>query len=105
MEAAEKDLTLQLFALQDLPYMEFQCKLMPTVNPETVIGVRTPVLRKLAKAFAKTKESEAFLKALPHRYYEENIIHGILISSWKDYGSTVAELDGLGPFWTQWHDW
>lgn len=102
MEMTEKNLTLQLFALQDLPYREFQCKLMPTVNPETVIGVRTPALRKLAKAFAKTKESEAFLKALPHRYYEENIIHGILLSSWKDYGRTVEELDRFLPYVDNW---
>ena len=102
MEATEKNLTSQLFALQDLSYREFQCRLMPTVEPETVIGVRTPALRKLAKAFAKTEESEVFLKTLPHWYYEEDVLHGILLSSWKDYGRTVEELDRFLPYVDNW---
>jgi 3-methyladenine DNA glycosylase AlkD len=102
MEAREKNLTSQLFALQDLSYREFQCRLMPTVEPETVIGVRTPALRKLAKAFAKTEESEVFLKTLPHWYYEEDVLHGILLSSWKDYGRTVEELDRFLPYVDNW---
>ena len=53
MSALEEEIRCQLFELQDLKYKEFASKLMPTVNPETVIGVRTPELRKLAREFSK----------------------------------------------------
>ena len=56
----------KLFALQDTKYREFQSKLMPTVDPDTVIGVRTPQLRKLAKEIAKTEEKQLLLQGLPH---------------------------------------
>ena len=75
----------QLFALQDLDYRTFHCKLMPTVDPERVIGVRTPQIRQLAKQLSGTPEGEAFLQALPHRYYEENNLHGALLSLGKSY--------------------
>ena len=61
-----------LFAIQDLVYRDFQAKLMPTVNKETVIGVRIPSLRAYAKKFGKTDNVSAFLEVLPHKYYEEN---------------------------------
>ena len=62
----------ELFGLQDLKYRDFHSKLMPNVEKEQVIGIRTPVLRKFAKQFAKTEEAVAFLQELPHVYYEEN---------------------------------
>mgnify|MGYP000003279511 CR=1 FL=1 len=71
----------QLFELRDLQYRDFQAKLMPTVNKETVIGVRTPSLRAYAKKFGKTDNVSAFLEVLPHKYYEENNLHGLLIDS------------------------
>ena len=69
MSSVEENVQSQLFELQDLKYREFQCKLMPTVKPETVIGVRTPELRKLARKLNKTPEALEFLKILPHTYY------------------------------------
>ena len=68
-----KTIQEQLLQLQDEKYRQFQCRLMPTVLPENVIGIRTPVLRRYAKNIAGTEEAEAFLKQLPHRYYEEKI--------------------------------
>ena len=65
----------QLFALQDKEYRVFYSRLMPTLPPETVIGVRVPLLRRLAKQLADTPEAEAFLQCLPHFYYEENALH------------------------------
>ena len=62
----------ELFALQDIAYGDFQSKLMPTVPRETVIGVRTPALRKYAKMLAKEKDVSEFLQELPHKYFEEN---------------------------------
>ena len=74
-----------LFAIQDLAYRDFQAKLMPTVNKETVIGVRTPSLRAYAKKFGKTDKVSVFLEVLPHKYYEENNLHGLLIEQIKAY--------------------
>ena len=59
MSKIEQTVQARLFELQDLKYRDVQCKLMPTVDPETVIGVRTPELRKLAKSFSKEPEAEA----------------------------------------------
>ena len=57
-------LQIELFSLQDLKYKEFHQKLMPTVNPDKVVGIRTPVLRKFAKEFGKTTDAKAFLEML-----------------------------------------
>ena len=99
---AEQMVRDRLFELQDLPYREFQCKLIPNVNPDTVIGVRTPELRKFAKAFARTPEAAEFLQILPHRYYEENNLHGMLIEGMKDYAQTIAALDVFLPHVDNW---
>ena len=92
----------RLFSLQDLGYRDFQSKLMPTVDKETVIGVRTPDLRKLVRSLRGTPEAAAFLKTLPHTYYEENNLHGFLICDFKDYGETIAALDAFLPFVDNW---
>ena len=76
----------KLFALQDPSYRDFQRRLMPTVDPDTVIGVRMPQLRAFAKKFARMPEAEEFLKLLPHDYYEENNVHACLIESMKTSG-------------------
>ena len=91
-----------LFALQDLKYRDFQAELMPTVDPETVIGVRTPELRRLAKEYAKTPESREFLKLLPHRYYEENNLHGFLLETVKDYGQAMEYVENFLPYINNW---
>ena len=91
-----------LRSLQDPGYRSFQCRLMPTVDPETVIGVRTPALRKVAKALRSTPEAAAFLRELPHRYYEENNLHGLLLSEFPGFSETAAELDRFLPFVDNW---
>jgi 3-methyladenine DNA glycosylase AlkD len=75
---------------------------MPTVNPETVIGVRTPDLRKLAREFSKTPEALEFLKILPHAYFEENNLHGFLIETITDYDAVVTALDKFLPYIDNW---
>lgn len=92
----------KLFELQDMEYKEFQCKLMPTVDPETVIGVRTPELRKLAKQLTKDKNTGDFLEKLPHQYYEENNLHGFIIEMIKDYDACVREIDRFLPYVDNW---
>lgn len=92
----------KLFALQDLNYRQFQAKLMPTVDPEQIIGVRMPALRKLAKELKGTAEAEAFLAALPHRYYDENNLHGLLLCARSGYEETVAGLEDFLPHVDNW---
>ena len=87
------DIRSRLFALQDVPYRDFQAKLIPTVDPGTMIGVRTPALRKLAKELAKTDAASAFLAELPHRYFDENQLHAFLISEIKDFDVCIAETE------------
>ena len=98
----EQMVQARLFELQDAQYREFQCKLIPNVNPETVIGVRTPELRKFAKAFSKEPETAEFLQILPHQYYEENNLHGFLIEAMKDYNQVIHALDTFLPYVDNW---
>ena len=102
MNKIELRIQEKLYALQDLKYKEFQCKLMPTISPEAVIGVRTPELRKLAKEISKEPEMKEYLKILPHRYYEENNLHGFLLERMKDYGEAVAAVDEFLPYVDNW---
>ena len=74
----------RLLQRQDPTYRDFHKKLLPTVDPERLIGVRTPQLRSLAKELSGTPEAEDFLASLPHTYYDENTLHGLLISNGKD---------------------
>ena len=84
------ELQKQLFTLQDPSYLEFHSKLIPTIEKNRIIGIRTPALRSFAKDFKGTKEAKAFLKELPHHYYEENNLHMMLISAEKDYETCVC---------------
>ena len=88
--------------MQDLKYRDFHAKLMPTVEKESVIGVRVPVLRTYAKKFGKTEEAKQFLKILPHQYYEENNLHGLLIEQIKDYELCIEELERFLPHIDNW---
>lgn len=92
----------QLFALQDSSYQEFHSKLMPTVSPDTVIGVRIPALRKLARRLAKEQDIRPFLEALPHTYYEENNLHGFFIEMIQDYEACIREVGRFLPYVDNW---
>lgn len=102
MSNIEKEIQKRLFELQDTEYKVFSSKLMPTVDPETVIGVRTPALRKLAKELSKHPEIKDFLNILPHKYYEENNLHGFIIETIKDYDEVITELDKFLPYVDNW---
>lgn len=100
----------QLLELKDNSYKEFHAKLIPTVEKAKIIGVRTPVLRKYAKELlkqAKTDEKvkeevEQFMEQLPHIYYEENNLHGLLIEGIKEYEECVQKLDSFLPYVDNW---
>ena len=93
----------RLFALQDLSYRAFQSKLMPTVDPSRVIGVRMPALRQLAKEIAAEPQTAAeFLALTEHRYYEEDNLEGLLINQMKDLEECIEALDRLLPRVDNW---
>ena len=92
----------KLFELQDVEYRDFMKKLIPTVNPETVIGIRTPELRKMAAQLAGQEDIGEFLAALPHTYFEENQLHAFLISGIKDFAKCVAEVERFLPYVNNW---
>ena len=92
----------QLFMMQDLKYRDFHSRLLPGIDKETIIGIRTPILRKFAKEFGKTEEAKAFVKQLPHQYYEENNIHMMLIAQIRDYETCIAEVNRFLPYINNW---
>ncbi len=91
----------KLIELEDKEYADFQSKLVPNISRERIIGVRIPKARKLVKEI-REEEAKEFLADLPHYYYDENILHGLLISEIKDYTSTIKELDRFLPFIDNW---
>ncbi len=96
------ELQKKLFEMQDLEYREFHSKLMPTVDKEKIIGIRTPILRKFAKEYAKTEESKEFLNELPHKYYEEDNLHGFLLEGIKDYDEAVQKVETFLSYVDNW---
>lgn len=92
----------KLFELQDQAYAAFQSKLTPNIPAELFIGVRVPAARKLAKEYIKNPEHLDFMKALPHHYYDENMLHGLLISEIKDYDACIFETDQFLPYVDNW---
>ncbi|MDO4500274.1 MAG: DNA alkylation repair protein [Erysipelotrichaceae bacterium] len=89
----------ELFNHQDLKYRDFEANLTPTVNKECFIGVRTPILREMAK---KIDINDAFLDELPHKYFEENQLHAFVISNIKDYDLAIKRLEEFLPYVDNW---
>lgn len=96
------DIRKELFELQDQKYRDFQGKLIPTVGIDTVIGVRTPELRRYAKQLAGREELAEFLYDLPHQYFDENQLHAFLISGMKDFERCIEEVCRFLPFVDNW---
>ena len=92
----------ELFGLQDKEYGAFSAKLNPTIDPDTVIGVRTPALRKLAKQLIKEDRFKEFLQDLPHDFFDENQLHAFIISEIKDYELCMEELEKFLPYIDNW---
>lgn len=100
----EENRTIQerLFALQDKAYADFHSRLIPGIPRESIIGVRVPAVRGLAREYKNTTEGEAFLRELPHRYYDENMLHGLLLSEMKDYKSCLMGVEAFLPYVDNW---
>ncbi|MBO4697789.1 MAG: DNA alkylation repair protein [Lachnospiraceae bacterium] len=86
----------------DAKYQAFQSKLVPNIPADTILGVRTPDMRRIAKEVNGTEEAERFLKNLPHRYYEENLVHFFLIALIKDFDACVRETERFLPYVDCW---
>ena len=92
----------ELFRCRDEAYAAFQRKLIPTVAPESILGVRTPVLRAYARQLWKRGEGEGFLGDVPHRYFDENQLHAFLLSEIRDFGRCVEGVCQFLPFVDNW---
>lgn len=91
----------ELFKLQDKKYRDMQVKIIPTIDPNTIIGVRTPELRKLAKEILKG-DYKSFIDDLPHKYFDENQLHAFIISGIKDYDECLACYNKFLPYIDNW---
>ncbi len=92
----------RLKSYQDNDYKEFQSKLVPNIDSNNIIGVRTPNMRNIAKELFGTQEANDFIKKIPHKYYEENLVHFFLISKIKDFDECVKEVESFLPYIDCW---
>ena len=91
-----------LFTYKDEEYAQFQSKLTPGVEKCSFIGVRVPDVRKIGKEFINDKDCPKFLDELPHKYYDENMLHCVLISYIKDYDECIRRIDEFLPYVDNW---
>ena len=92
----------ELLKVKDDTYKEFQAKLVPNIDPDIILGVKTPEMRQIAKEVFNSKEKDAFLKDLPHKYYEENLVHFFIISLIKDFDECIREVETFLPYVDCW---
>ena len=92
----------RLIGCADEKYKEFQSKLVPNIPSETILGVRTPDMRRIAKEINGTAEAGKFLAELPHKYYEENLVHFFVIAMIKDFDECVAAVERFLPYVDCW---
>ena len=91
----------QLLGLQDIQYRDFTAKLVPNIAKADIIGIRTPVLRMMAKELSSA-DADMFIKELPHKYFDEYNLHGLLLSQEKDFDRAISGLEQLLPYIDNW---
>lgn len=96
------DITQKLFDMQDIKYRDFSSKLIPNISEESMIGVRLPHIKALAKELVKSGEYADFINILPHTYFEEYHLHSYIISEIKDFDIFVSEVEKLLPYIDNW---
>ncbi|MBO4360265.1 MAG: DNA alkylation repair protein, partial [Eubacteriaceae bacterium] len=96
------DIRAELKRSADGPYRQFQAKLLPTVDPSRIIGVRTPALKSMARQFSLREDAGEFLDALPHEYFDEDQLHAFMISLIKDFGECIRRVEAFLPFIDNW---
>ena len=99
MYRMKKEIRDTLLLMGEDEYKDFSSKLMPTVDKERVIGIRTPVLRAFAK---KLCDYEYFLNDLPHKYFEEDNLHAFLIEREKSFDKCIERLNDFLPYVNNW---
>ncbi len=97
-----KQIKEMLFALQDKGYAALTARTAPTLDPATIIGVRVPQVRALTKSLKNDPVVDLFLAELPHRYYDENMLHGLLVSEIKDFDTCIEATDRFLPYVDNW---
>ena len=100
--AIKKEIKDELKKLADEKYREMQKTIIPTVDPDSIIGVRTPELRKMAKVLVKRDDIDEFLSDLPHKSFDENQLHAFVLSEMKDYDACMEKLNTFLPFVDNW---
>ena len=92
--------------MQDAQYAAFTARIIPSVDRDSIIGIRTPALRTFAKEMVRNKENtadlERFLNTLPHKYFEENQLHAFLISLEKDFDKCASHVENFLPHIDNW---
>lgn len=102
MEPIEQQVEARLLCLRDEAFQAFQCRLIPTLPPSAILGVRTPELHRLARELSRTQNAARFCQCLPHRYYEENTLHGFLLHEIRAYEPCLAALNAFLPYVDNW---
>ena len=92
----------QLFELSDQKYKNFQSRLIPTIDPDTVMGVRMPKIRELVRHLIKDTRHRDFLESLPHDFYDENILHSLIINECQDYDMCLEKVNSFLPYIDNW---
>ena len=96
------DIYKELVSLQDKGYRDMQITIIPSVDADSIIGVRTPALRSLAKELSKREDIGTFLNDLPHKYFEENQLHAFILSGMKDADKAFELTDKFLPYVDNW---
>ena len=96
------DITDRLRELADEEYRAFQSRLVPNVPLERILGVRIPRLRKYAAEIRRGLPAREFIANPRHIYYDENNLHGLLISYEDDYERALKLLDEFLPYVDNW---
>lgn len=95
-------ITERLISLSNVKDGDFSAKLTPSVERSAVLGVKVPVLRKLAKEYYGTLQGNDFLKSLPHKYLEENSLHFFMVSLEKDFDKQIILVNQFLPYVDNW---
>lgn len=102
MDTINNEIRTRLFEMQDFKFRNFNASMIPNIDKQRVIGVRTPELRKLSAELAKRQDIGGFLDCLPHEYFEENLLHGFIIERIKDYSECLEKLEAFLPYIDNW---
>ena len=97
-----EEIKAELLRHADAAYRDFQGRLIPSIPRDTILGVRTPILRKMAKIYSRREDIGEFLADLPHPTFDENQLHAFIISEERDFDVCLSEVDAFLPYVDNW---